>query len=252
LSLNRPGTPLDPIHTLEDHRDTSAATTQADVFSPPNAGGPAELTACQGVGYARTVWYDFYPDRDGIVRLRSSGYDNVIAVFPFDAKTFAPDSAHSTCVHQSNSPAEELLLPVKAGVAYTGQIGAVNGVGGPLEFLFDYAPAKRPRLSADATLKAIGLSTGLRIVSLSVSAPKGATVRVRCRPGCAPQAKMARTVRFPTLKGKVLRRGAKLEILVTKPKTIGRLIRYTIRPGNFKKRTFCLEPGSLKPRTSCT
>src|SRR5262249_35485337 len=59
LNLNKPGSPLDRKDTLRDERDTTAASIQPDILSPPSHGGPAELTGCNGVGESGTVWYDF-------------------------------------------------------------------------------------------------------------------------------------------------------------------------------------------------
>jgi hypothetical protein len=251
LRLNDPGTKLNRTATLEDKRDTSAATVQADIFNPPQSGGPAETTVCAGAQYGKTVWYDFYPDADGLVRIRTSGFDNVITVYRFDRSSLVPDVASRQCTHQSSFPSEELLAQVKGGEAYTIQVGGVNGAGGALDFLFDYIPNPPHRLSADATLKAQATSNGIKVLGLSVSAPRGARVRVRCSRGCPTQAKTARSVSFSRLRGTQLSAGAKLQIFVTEPKAIGALIQYDIKRGNFGKTTSCLEPGSLKPQRSC-
>src|SRR3954453_6956676 len=80
LRLNDPGSRLDRTNTLVDRRDTTQATSQADIFAPPRSGGPAEPAACAGSGYGHTAWYDFYPDESGVVRVRASGYDAVVSV----------------------------------------------------------------------------------------------------------------------------------------------------------------------------
>jgi hypothetical protein len=251
LELNKPGTKLNRTDTLVDNRDTSAATVQADIFNPPNHGGPAEVTSCAGAQYGKTIWYDFYPDAGGVVRLRTAGFDNVIAVYSFDPHTLLPDLAHSQCIHQSSAPAEELLASVTGGGAYTVQIGGVNNAGGPLQVQFDYIPNPPHRLSADATLKARALSNGIQVISLSVSAPRGTRVEARCSRGCHSQVQEAKTVSFPRLRGARLTAGSKLQIYVTAPHSIGAYIQYQIKPGNFVKTARCLSPGSRKPRTSC-
>jgi hypothetical protein len=255
LELNRAGTKLNSTNTLVDNRDTTNATTQADVFNPPSSGGPAEPTTCQGVSYGKTVWYDFYPDRDGTVRLRTAGFDNVISLYTFDRKTLVPDVANRQCIHQSSAPAEELLASVKAGGAYTIQIGGVNGAGGPLQFEFDFVAAPPRQLSADATLKALAISGGVKILDLSAQVPGNSRVQVRCSRGCHTPVKhigRPRTIHFPSLDGTVLHAGSKLRIFVTAPHAIGTVIQYNIASGNFTKVTRCVEPGSLKPRTSCS
>ena len=137
-----------------------------------------------------------------------------------------------------------------AGKAYTVQIGGVNNATGMLEFLFDFIPDIR-RITADATLIAQALPTGILVRSLGVTAPKGAHVSVRCSAGCRPQARTAVNVRFPRLAGTRLKSGARLQIFVTAPNSIGVYVEYKIRSGNFSKLVRCLAPGSLKPKQTC-
>ncbi len=160
LRLNNPGTRLNRTDTLRDVRDTTGATVQTNMLSPM-PGGPAEPTTCQGVNYGATVWYDFHPDVSGLVRLRTSGYDNVISLMPFDTTTLIPDLAARQCVPNLSAMTEELDAPVLAGKHYTVQIGGVKGATGTLEFLFDFVP-QIARISADATLIAQALTTGIR------------------------------------------------------------------------------------------
>jgi hypothetical protein len=250
LGLNRPGTKLNRVDTLVDRRDTRGATTQSDIFAPSSHGGPAERTTFAGINYGTTVWYDLYPDADGLVRIRTAGYDNVVCVYPFSRKTKLPDVAHRRCMHDSSAPAEELFVRVVGGRSYTIQIGGVNGVGGNLESKFDYIPDPPRRLTADATLAANPTSDGIRVVSLSVTATRGSRVEVRCGGACRPRVRKGGTVSFP-LNGLRLRAGSKLQIFVTARNSIGVLIQYDIVPGNLNKVTRCLEPGSLKPHRSC-
>jgi hypothetical protein len=275
LRLNEPGKPLDRTNTLVDKRATAEATTQADLFAPPRSGGPAEQAACQGTGYGHTVWYDFYPDTDGLVRIRASGYDATVSLFPFSRTTLVPDFAGGTCINQAGIGAtEELLTSVRGGKAYTVQVGAV-GDGGDLTYQFDFLAdtdgdgvldnvddcptiAARGtkkgcprRVSAEASLKAQPTATGVMLVGLTVTAPHGARVRVKCNRGCAPQAKTASAVAFPKLRGKQLRAGSTLAIYVTRPGAIGTYVRYRISRGNFTKITRCLKPGSNTPRRTC-
>ncbi len=250
LRLNNPGTKLNRTDTLRDVRDTTGATVQTNILAPM-PGGPAEPTTCQGVNYGSTVWYDFHPDVSGLVRLRTSGYDNVISLVPFDATTLLPDLTARRCVPNLSTMTQELDAPVLAGKHYTVQIGGVNGATGTLEFLFDFVP-QIARVSADATLIAQALPTGIRVRNLTVNAPRGTRVEVRCTKGCRTQAKAARAVSFPGLGGTRLAAGAKLEIFVTAPNAIGAYIEYRIRRGNFSKLARCLEPGSRTPKVTCT
>ena len=276
LRLNDPGQRLERRDTLRDTRDTTNATVQGDVFSPPQSGGPAELSTCDGAGFGKTVWYDFYPDVNGLVRLRASGYDTSLAVVPFNRRTGRPNFDRVLCSNASSSTTEEFLVQVARGDAYTVQVGGVNGAGGPLEFLFDFLAdtdgdgvldsvdrcdrlqgtagnngcPRRPKVVT--TLRATPTAGGIQLVDLSVRAARGSRVAVRCTSGCPAQVKRARsTVSFPALRGRQLAAGARLEIRVTRPGSFGAFVRYTILPGNFRKSEGCMNPGSTRVRRRC-
>jgi hypothetical protein len=253
LGLNRFGTPLNRVDTLKDVRNTTGATTQQDVFNPPARGGPAETTTCRGISYGATIWYDFYPDANGVARIRTAGFDNVITVYSFDRRTTIPNSATRQCAHESSFPSEELLASVKKGGSYTIQIGGVGGATGPLEFLFDFIPTPPKSLTADATLKAKATSTGIQLLGLSVSvSARKARVEVNCGRICKPEAKSGRSVEsFPRLSGIGLPAHSTLSIYVTAPQMVGVLIQYHVLAGNFTKVTSCLQPGSRKPHRTC-
>ena len=280
-SLNSPGSRLDRTHTLRDAgRDTTGATVQSDIFSPPRSGGLREITSfdqCRNstgaTSYGHTVWYDFYPDVSGLVRLQTQGYDAVISVSEFNPRTFQPDFTHRQCINELSGSAEELFATVLGKHSYIVQIGGANDAAGSLTFGFDFladrdrdgvldstdqCPTLRgrapsgcpPRLSAEVTLRASPTPNGIQLIGVDVSATRGSRVEVRC-PGCRTQAKTARTVHFPGLRGKRLSAGSLLKIYVTKPRAIGAYIQYKIVRGNFVKTKRCLNPGSRRPRTRC-
>jgi PKD repeat protein len=103
------------------------------------------------------------------------------------------------------------------------------------------------------------LARGTRIRILSVRAPRGSIVAVRCKAkGKRCPAKLRRkrvkksTVRFKTFE-RFLRAGTRLEIYVRKANTIGAFTRYTIRAGKGPVRVDrCLPAGaSTKPKKRC-
>jgi hypothetical protein len=276
LRLNEPGSRLERRDTLRDVRDTTNATVQGDVFNPPQSGGPAERTSCAGASFGKTVWYDVYPDANGVIRLRASGYDAAIAVVPFNRRTSRPNFGEALCSNDSSSTSEEYLVEVRRGDSYSVQIGGVNDASGRLEFLFDFladtdgdgvldtedgcrrldGPRRNDgcplRLRADATLRARPTANGIEVLGLSVTAPRRSRVAVRCSRGCRRQVKRARsTVGFPALRGIDLSAGTTLEIRVTRRDSFGAFIRYTIERGNFKKVERCMNPGSRKLRRRC-
>ena len=109
-----------------------------------------------------------------------------------------------------------------------------------------------PELRSTPKLTAAPTGGGIVVKKLSVSAPKGAKVEVRCRRGCSGhQARTAGVVSFPLLRGRSLPAGAVIEVFVTKAKAIGAYTRYDIVRGNFKRVDRCLRPGSHKPRKKC-
>ncbi|HEY1277426.1 MAG TPA: hypothetical protein VGF25_21135 [Thermoleophilaceae bacterium] len=280
FGLNRPGQRLERRDTLRAIQDTTTATTQADMFNPPNSGGPAEPTTCGTTTYGHTVWYDFYPDVPGTVRLRASGYDTVLRVVPFNARKDPPppDLDHSVCINdQGPNSTEELLIPrVRKGGAYTVQIGGVGNASGTLDFQFDFladsdgdgtlddvddcrtlAGTRKngcpPRVRANATLRALPVEGGLRILSLSVSAPKKSRVAVTCGRGCPSEVRRGGgKVKLRKIRGRELPAGSSVVIRVTKKKSIGAYIRFPVLDGNLGdrvERVLC--PGSKKPRTRC-
>jgi hypothetical protein len=103
---------------------------------------------------------------------------------------------------------------------------------------------------------------GARIKRLTVRAPYGSTVGVRCRGRSCPfhrsnrtlkltgSAKApAKTIRVRKLEHQLLRNGASIKILVSKPGEIGKYTRFRIRGGKPPVRSdLCLTPGSTVPK----
>jgi hypothetical protein len=102
---------------------------------------------------------------------------------------------------------------------------------------------------------------GARIKRLTVRAPYGATVRVRCRgKGCpfrrtsrtlaaVGKAKTpAKTVRIKRLEHRLLRGGASVKVFVSRQGELGKYTRFLIRKSKPPRRTdLCLEPGATEP-----
>jgi hypothetical protein len=133
------------MRTFQDNAFTVGATLQPNLFRPCEIAackkGPAELNSCDGVSYGKTVWYDFYPDHNGQVEIRTIGIPNVISLYTFEPKTFLPQFVR--CARGSAYATNDLFANVLAGVDYTYQIGgrdSGNGpAGGELKMLFNYA-----------------------------------------------------------------------------------------------------------------
>jgi PKD repeat protein len=126
----------------------------------------------------------------------------------------------------------------------------------------DAAPKPPPgflRPAPNVRFNGLILARGTRIQILSVRAPRGSIVAVRCKgKGKQCPAKLRRkrvkksTVRFKTFE-RFLRAGTRLEIYVRKANTIGAFTRYTIRAGKGPVRVDrCLPAGaSTKPKKRC-
>jgi PKD repeat protein len=115
------------------------------------------------------------------------------------------------------------------------------------------APAGFLRPSPVIFLNGQILHNGARIMNLRVRAPRRALVTVKCRGRGCPVARRRKvvkgsSVRFKTFE-RFLRAGIRLEILVSKPNTIGDYTRYTIRAGKAPARVSrCLAPGKSSPK----
>jgi hypothetical protein len=106
-------------------------------------------------------------------------------------------------------------------------------------------PSVTPPIVADATMRARLLRRKrVRVLQLTVSAPVGSRIEVRCRPRrCRPQVVRStrrRTTRIQGLRRVVLRRGTRVEIAVTRPGTQGELTRFTIGRRTIRKQRFPL------------
>jgi hypothetical protein len=278
IPINDPGTRL-TRETVKDTEDTTLATTQTDLFAPDATGGGAENTVCNNVSFGNTIWYDFHPDEDGAVEIQTSGFPTAVTVYSYNVN---PPLINATLQCATGADAQDVIVPkVKKGKHYTVQLGGVVSPTGPavgsLLFSFEYfadadgdgifdpldkcpkefgvrsAGGCPPKLSATPKLTATPTGNGIIVRSLSVSATHGAHVSIRCKHGCsAHQAHTAGVVSFSSLRGRALRKGAEIEIFVTKANSIGAYFRYKIVAGNFKRADLCLKPGSTTPHKSCT
>jgi hypothetical protein len=99
---------------------------------------------------------------------------------------------------------------------------------------------------------------GAKIEQLTVRAPAGAQIRVRCRGRSCPfrsfkmkvkgRTRAAQPVRIRRFRRHLLRPGTVIEIRVTKRGEIGKFTRFQIRRGKPPKRTDrCLPPGAKRP-----
>jgi hypothetical protein len=286
-ALNQKGTVLQPV--LTDSVDTTEATTQGDLFNPgpdgqPLTGAGPESTQCNGTVFGKTVWWDFHPPVDGGVEIKTAGFDDVVTVYQWDEAS--SKIVRSVGCQDTAGITEDMILPdeVKAGRAYTVQVGGVSGpggliAGGLLSFELDFfadtdgdgfydaegdkcktTPGPRAFGGCPPDLKSIvspslnfdSTPAGIRINRLVVGGlPKRAKVRASCR-GCRTATAVAKhsTVEFKTLAGRVVPKGAKVQVRVTLGRTgkgkyrfgaTGALISWPVKVGGIGlKRVQCL------------
>ena len=263
--------------TFSETVDTSAATTQPDLFNPdrdglPFGGGAAETTTCGPTAFGATVWYDFEPEIPGGVEIVTGGYDTVVTVYEYDATT-ARITRTFPCSNAPGSGETVQLEHVDAGRSYTIQVGGAGIATGLLNFQFRFfgdrdgdgvldelpdacptlpgvgeAAGCPPELRSAPRLLYRGAPGGIRLTALTVSSlPAGASVKARCT-RCGPsQVRRASgsSVSMSKFVGRVLRAGERLELFVTRSKTgSGRFKHGAI--GNYYRYT--VRGGGLAPR----
>jgi hypothetical protein len=102
---------------------------------------------------------------------------------------------------------------------------------------------------------------GARIKRLTVRAPFGATINIRCRGKGCPFRKTSRTlalagkvkspsttIRIKRLEGRFLRGGASIKVLVSRRGEVGKYTKFRIRKGKPPVRTdLCVAPTATEP-----
>jgi hypothetical protein len=272
--------------------DTTEATTQPDLFNPSREGQPfggsgPEPTSCKvAPSYGKTVWYDFVPPTRGAVSIKTTGFDNVFAVYEFSLDT-AQLGKLVACQNASPGVAEERQIqrPLRAGRGYTIQVGGVGGAAGPLDFafeffadrdgdeLFDEAPDKcltlpgipafggcPPLVRGSSRVLVAGVAGGVRVTQLLVDrGDRGARIEVSCG-GCGSTVRArvsgGGTVRVRGFEGRTVRVGDSIRVRMTRPRTrsgrfrygaYGKVVRWPITSAGLgRSKLTCTRPGSRK------
>jgi hypothetical protein len=258
VNLNTPHTPLNSRATLDDIKDTVGATLQSNIFAPCGISncrtGPKEVSSCQGVPYGRTVWYDFYPDHNGQVEIRTVGIPNVIALYTYDVHSLLPQKIQ--CASGSRYGSNELFAKVQRGVDYTFQIGGRDGQGGSLKMLFNYAHRSdltvAPFFTSAGVKPVDGLPGELKVVSLRFI---GLTDRETVSVGCAfcllgafrPEARQGNTVVLSASSPPVIGSRSRVVVGATSPAQIGRFKIYRIDVTHPRAPWPVIDQGCLAP-----
>jgi hypothetical protein len=274
-ALNAAGSEMPRDTVTSPTTDTAEATLQADLLNPPFVGGPPEPGACGETALGRTVWYRFFPDVGGRVKLQAVGFDATLALVPFTSVD-EPLPQGYECANLRDDTIETLEEPVERRTGYAVQAGGAHGAGGVLQVSFtflpdrdrdgltdeaDHCPRRRgtangcpPKIVAGVSYKYDSAPNGARFRYLDVrGAPRGATVGVRCSRGCRRQRLTVRSrlTRIKSFRGRFMPAGARIELRITKRGHIGAYREFTVSAGDVKTTDGCLQPGSTVPRRSC-
>ena len=238
--------------TYSNTVDTTDATTQTDLFNPnrdgqPFGGAGPENTVCKGTPFGKTAWYDFHPKYDGGVEVKTVGaFDSVVAVYEWSERN--SQITRMVDCQDTAGVAEDLILTknVKAGHAYTVQVGGIAGpggliAGGSLTFSLDFFPDHDadgvlddldkcktvpgierfggcpPELNISPSLGFDRAPGGIKINKFVVGhVPKGALVVAKCG-GCKTQKvrSKGKTINFKKMVGEIVPAGSKVSVLAT-------------------------------------
>jgi hypothetical protein len=274
-ALNAAGSEMPRDTVTSPTTDTTEATLQADLLNPPSRGGPPEPDACGETPLGRTVWYRFFPDVDGRVKLQAVGFDATLALVPFTSVA-APLPQGYNCANLRDDTIETLEEPIEAGAGYAVQVGGATGAGGVLQVSFTFLPDRDgdgvtdeedrcprrpgtdsgcpPTIHAGVAYKYDSAPSGARFRYLDVrGAPRGARVDVRCSRGCRRQRLKVRSrvTHIKSFRGRFMPAGARIELRITKRRHIGAYREFTVSAGDVRTSEGCLQPGSKVPRRSC-
>lgn len=275
LALNSPGSAMPTDNVSYPVTDVTEATLQGDLLAPPSAGGPPEPSACGSSPLGHTVWYRFFPNVDGHIRIQSVGFDTTVALVPF-ASVASPLPQDYSCANVRDDTIENLSAKVDGGSAYAVQVGGTGSLVGSLQVNFTFVPDRDddgfndsvdrcprrpgtvngcpPRITATVPYRYDDAGGGAKFRFLDVrGAPKGARVDVRCSQAC-PHVRLTvrrRITHIKTFSGRVMPPGALIEIRVTKRGFVGSYTAFTVATGSVKSTTRCLPVGSSKPRKTC-
>ena len=272
--FNTPGSEVPRDTVTSAPTETFEATLQADMLAPLG-GGPPEPNACGDSAVDRTVWYRFFPDVGGRVKLQAVGFDATLALVPF-MSVAAPLPQGYVCASQRDDMIETLEGSVQAGMGYAVQAGGAAGAAGTLQVSLSFLPDRDgdgvtdeqdrcprragtangcpPKIVVGIDYKYDGTPSGAKFRYLRVrGAPTAARVDVRCSRGCSRQRLTVRSRLTPvrSFRGRVMPAGTTIEIRVTKSGYIGAYRKFTVSAGDVTATDRCLPPGSTVPKRSC-
>ena len=237
---DKDGRPLAPFTRPVSPNDTPPVPSFSYAPSAPQAEQAVTFTAsATDADGDEIVKYEWDFDGDGIYAAGSASASYAFprsGVFPVMLK--ATDDRGGVGVFRGNISVSALPTATPAAAAAPVVSSTTRGT----------TASSQARLAARFGLRSSRTRAGARLRTLTVAAPPGATVKVRCKgSGCKIRAQTLRS------KGKALRltrfqrsykAGAVIEVFVTKSGTVGRYVRIKVRKGKAPLRTdLCVRSG---------
>jgi hypothetical protein len=212
-----------------------------------------DVKACTAIpGAAARTYVVAAADVGFVLRARVTVRHNTVL-----SDTVSKRSAPTPVIQPKAAPPPPVVVTTEPDPEPEDQPGDPDGK--PFDPPTDLAPGTPPA-AADGlrlmnpfpTVRISGRLTGsgADVTRLSVRAPRGATISVRCRGGSCPARSFARAARVKRLSAyeRHLRAGTKLDVVVRKPGRIGKWTTITIRRGAPPKRVDrCSYPGRGQP-----
>jgi Ca2+-binding RTX toxin-like protein len=221
-----------------------------------------ELAACEGLALSS----DLIPDADGDGAAKPDDCDDGNAAIRPGVIDVLDNGIDEDCSGADavnlDRDADAFLRPTDCDDANPRiNPGARDIPGNRVDEDCEGGPAPFPLLGSLATGIFDASDAFTKMIAINLRRPvKGSTLQITCRgAGCPFRTRTRRITRSrdkqaisrPLGKAK-LRIGTKLEIRLTKPRTVGFFVRFTMKRGVFPGKTeLCLPPGSKRP-TRCT
>jgi hypothetical protein len=274
--------PLSP-GVLGFSADTTNYTTEA-----------GEFDVCGQSTYGKTIWSLFAVDRTGRIDITAAGFDSVLALLPINnAGVPQSGPCTDRLAGRIESFPRDNLPTVSRNNVYAVQVGGFrlpdgSFAGGPLEVDFELLPPER--VEGDAILTWRSARGGIRVTSVRVSGPRGGAAGISClRRSCGrqqiirntspkvieqpiakidpaakptggklvPAAKEDAPVRYASttaFRGRRVRNGARLVVIVLFPGQIGQAFTWDVRNNAAGAKTLgCVEPDGerIQRRGTC-
>jgi PKD repeat protein len=248
------GTHEDRLLVTDVHGFQDEAVGTVTVNSLPAA---SFVSSASPVAGALVYFFSISSDPDGFVTSQAWDLDNDgqfdDGASPLASRSFATPGRYTVRLRVvDNGGASQTT---SADVTVVPSSSPVSAASGPKLL----SPFPVVRISGIVT------RAGIRVRLLTVDAPAGARIKIRCRSrGCPYRlrsrliesragratgpARASRLVRFRRFKGRLLRPGTVVQVFVTKPGTIGKYTRLRIRRARLPARADrCLVPGAARP-----